>query len=246
MSARHVVFITGGTSGIGLGLAKALHECGNKVIIGGRNTEALLAIAREFPGIETIRVDVADSESIAACGRELEVRFPTLNMLINNAGVQHVIDFSAANPHDIEILNVEIDCNLRGVVQMVNVLLPLLKGQPQARIVNVSSGLAFLPRTQVPIYCATKAAVHSFTISLRHQLRNTSVRVSELIPPLVKTQLHRHHPLNDPRAMDLDIFVSQAIRALDSGRNELPIGLAKVLRIGSRVVPGLFFRIINT
>jgi uncharacterized oxidoreductase len=164
--------------------------------------------------------------------------------VINNAGVQELLDFSGA-PLSPAAISTEIDINLKGLIFVSNAFLPLLKRQPNARLVHIGSGLGYVPLASAPIYSATKAAVHSFTISLRHQLATSSVKVIEIIPPVVETNLHRGQTRKPPQAMSLNAFVKAAMAGLDAGRNEIPVGLAKVLRIASRIAPGLFLKIIN-
>ncbi|MBC8050250.1 MAG: SDR family NAD(P)-dependent oxidoreductase, partial [Chitinophagales bacterium] len=130
-------------------------------------------------------------------------------------------------------------------IHVTAAFLPLLRRQSAARIIHVSSGLAFVPLASAPVYSATKAAVHSFALSLRKQLAGTAVLVIELIPPLVETNLNRDHATKSPGSMPLDDFITASMRALDSGREELPIGLAKVLSVASRAALGLFMRIVN-
>lgn len=243
--AKEVVFITGGGSGIGLGLAGAFHARGSTVIIGGRNRASLEAVAARHPGMEVEEIDVADPASVADCAARVAVRHPNMSTVINNAGVQKLLDFSAAAPLAAEDLAEEIDINLKGLILVTNAFLPLLKKQPAARIVQVGSGLGYVPLAAAPIYSATKAAVHSFTLSLRRQLAGSSVKVIALVPPVVETGLHRHQARKPPKAMTLDAFVKAAMAGLDSGREDIPVGLAKVLRIGARIQPGLFLNIIN-
>lgn len=242
------VFITGATSGIGLGLAQAFHQRGDRVIVGGRDEAKLKDIITLHPGMESCAVDVADPASIERCAQEMASRFPGLTMLINNAGIQRLIDFSSDTPPDMNAINAEIDTNLRGLIQMTACFLPLLRKQPRATLVQVSSGLAYTPLAAAPVYSATKAAVHSFTQSLRHQLRHTHVRVVELLPPAVKTDLHRRQEdrATPPSSMELDAFIAATMKALGSGRTELPIGLARILAKGVRLAPGRFFHIINS
>ncbi|MCV7172193.1 SDR family NAD(P)-dependent oxidoreductase [Mycobacterium manitobense] len=135
--------------------------------------------------------------------------------------------------------------NFKGVIYVANAMLPLLKAQPRSRMVNVGSGLGYVPLAAAPIYSATKAAVHSFTVSLRRQLRDSPVQIVELIPPAVVTDLHRHLDHDPPRAMKLDDFVDAAMAGLDSGRDEIAVGLAKVLQLFSRAAPSLGTRVVN-
>jgi uncharacterized oxidoreductase len=245
-AGRHeTVFITGGSSGIGAGLARAFHARGARVVIGGRDLAALGRVAGGAPGMETVRVDVADRASVEACAAELAARFPALSTVINNAGIQRLHDFAAEAPPDAAVIDAELDTNLRGLIHVSRTLLPLLRRQPAARLVQVSSGLAFVPLVQAPVYSATKAAVHAFTVSLREQLRGTPVRVVELIPPVVDTALHRGLARTPPRAMPLEAFVQKAMAGLDTGREEVTVGLARVLTVGARVAPRRFLRLVN-
>src|SRR4051794_2416027 len=190
----NTIFITGGGSGIGRGLAEAFHKLGNQVIIGGRRREALERTAAENPGMSTIQIDTSNAESIRAAAAEVIRRFPELNVVVNNAGVQRVIDFAGEGPIDEAGFQEEIDTNIYGVLRVTTAFLPHLRSKPSATIVNVSSGLAFLPTARFPVYCATKAFVHSFTMSLRYQFRGSNVRVVELAPPWVATDLDATHP----------------------------------------------------
>jgi uncharacterized oxidoreductase len=139
----------------------------------------------------------------------------------------------------------EVDVNLKGVIYVANAMLPLLKAQPRSRLVNVGSGLGYVPLAAAPIYSATKAAVHSFTVALRRQLRDSPVQVIELIPPVVETDLHRHLDQIPPRAMELDAFIDAALAGLDAGRDEIVVGLAKALRLLSRAAPSLGIKVVN-
>lgn len=221
----NTIFITGGGSGIGSGLARAFHELGNLVIVGGRRREVL-----EKTGLDFVVVDTRDQGSIAAAASEVVGRFPSLNVVVNNAGVQRAHDFLGAV--DESAIGDEIQTNIMGVIGMVAEFLPHLRGR-DSTIINVSSGLAFVPMARFPVYCATKAFVHSFTISLRHQLRGSSVRVIELAPPWVESDLGAGHstfaatPGRGPMA--LDAFIGAAMEDLASDREELAVAGAKFL-----------------
>ena len=243
-SVPEVVFITGGSSGIGEGLARAFHARGATVIVAGRDAVALARVAADCPGMETVVLDVSDADAVARVAEDIGARFPALTTVVNNAGVQRVLDFRGAAPTPAEMA-VEVDTNVKGVLYVTAAFLPLLARQPSARIVQVSSGLAFVPLVAAPVYSATKAAVHAFTVALREQLAGGPVRVVELIPPVVKTNLHRGQARQPKGAMPLDVFVGKAMQGLDSGRDELPIGLAGVLRLGARVAPGFFRGVLN-
>ena len=244
-AAAQVVFITGANTGIGAGMARAFHARGATVIISGRHRAALESAARQYPGMEVEVLDVAKTSEIAACVQRLAERHPDLNLLINNAGVQRLVSFSGEQPLAAEDLDAEIDINLRGLIHVTNAFLPLLRRQPVARLVQVSSALAFVPLVAAPLYSASKAAVHAFTVALREQLKGSSVQVVELIPPAVKTELHRGQVRRQISQMPLDDFVAAAMRGLDSGQDEIAVGLAKAARLGSRLAPGGILRIVN-
>jgi uncharacterized oxidoreductase len=194
------------------------------VIVGGRRREVL-----EKTGLDFVVLDTRDRASIASAAAEVTGRFPQLNVVINNAGVQRRHDFSV-HVNEREIAE-EIETNIMGVIGMVTAFLPHLKSKPSATIINVSSGLAFVPMARFPVYCATKAFVHSFTVSLRHQLKNTKVRVIELAPPWVATDLGAGHTEAEPGRgpMPLDAFIEAAMKDLASDAEELAVAGAKFL-----------------
>jgi uncharacterized oxidoreductase len=156
-----------------------------------------------------------------------------------------VLDFSGTAPPGPAQIAQEIDINLTGLIQCAAAFLPALQRQDVARLVLIGSALAYVPLVQAPVYSATKAAVHAFAIALRQQLAGTQVRVTEVIPPVVQTGLHRGQDRQPPGAMPLDRFIAATLKGLDAGRPEVRVGLARVLRIGARIAPGLFMRIVN-
>lgn len=238
------IFITGGTSGIGKALALALINEGKIVIVSGRNKEKLDQLKTQQPSLHTVLMDVSNPQSIATAAKDILGRFPTLDTVINNAGIQNVIRFDSSTPMTTEKMSEEIDTNLKGSIFVTQSFLPHLKTHG-GNLVFVSSGLAFVPLAMVPIYCATKAAIHSFCLSLRHQLKETKVRVIELIPPAVETELHRNQSSGPPYAMKLDEFISLSMAALKTNQDEHAIGMAKALRRGSRFLPQFFFKMMN-
>jgi uncharacterized oxidoreductase len=229
----NTILITGGGSGIGRGLAEAFHKLGNTVIVAGRRENVLRETAAANPGMEFITLDTSKQDSIARAATDLKTRFPQLNVVINNAGVQRVFDFSRDGGYDEAAAQEEIDTNINGVLRMTTAFLPQLRQQESATLVNVSSGLAFVPMAKFPIYSATKAFVHSFSMSLRLQLKDTSVRVVELIPPWVKTDLDAQH--SAPTAhegmspMPLNEFIAAAMQELMTDGEELKVAGAKFL-----------------
>ena len=234
--SNNTILITGGTSGIGFELATQLLALGNTVIITGRDQAKLDRIKKEQPLLHTFQSDVSDPKAIASLYERVSRECPALNILINNAGVMRKINLQDKGCA-LEDISREIETNLIGPVRMVKQFLPILKAQPSAAIVNVSSGLAFTPFPISPIYCAAKAGIHSFTQSLRVQLKNTSVKVFELAPPSTQTPLQNGFDPSDTKGtpmMDMKKLVQQAIRGIQKDRLEILPGLSKVLRLVSR------------
>jgi uncharacterized oxidoreductase len=212
----NTILITGGGSGIGRALAEAFHSEGNEVVIAGRRKELLDETTAANPGMKSF----AD---------KLEADFPALNVVIHNAGIMRPESLRDGTVADCEAT---IATNLLGPVRLTAALLPLLLKQPQATIMTVSSGLAFVPMATTPAYCATKAAIHSYTQSLRYQLRDTSVQVLELIPPYVQTELAGSRQANDPNAMPLKDFIAETMNILKTspGASEICVERVKRLR----------------
>lgn len=207
----NTILITGGGSGIGRGLAESFLLLGNRVIIAGRRKQALDETTVANPGMESIMFDVQEAGGIPAFVSNLNERYPALNVLINNAGIMRAENLAVPQP-DLADAEAIIATNLLGPIRLTTTLLPLLRRQDHSAIINVSSGLAFVPLTTTPTYCATKAAIHSYTQSLRHQLRDTSVEVIEVIPPYVATNLMGG--ADNPRAMPLDQFIAEVMEIL--------------------------------
>src|SRR6202162_5613211 len=240
---KRTVLITGGTSGIGLELAKQLLQRGNTVIVTGRDQEKLDAAKRAMPGIHTFKSDVSDPAAIAALHTSVLAQFPALDTLINKAGVMRNLNLS--QPRDLNDVTREIEINLNGPVRMVQQFLPHLKTRKGALIVNVSSGLAFIPFPASPVYCATKAAIHSYTQSLRVQLDGTGVTVIELAPPAVETPLLRGEfaeEMKGQKGMDVKVLAARAIAGIESGNFEIRPGLSNVLKAMSRIAPQFMFK----
>lgn len=223
----NTVLVTGGGTGIGRGLAEAFHREGNQVIIAGRRQSVLEETARANPGMRLLTIDVESREDTMRFGERVRAEFPSLNVLINNAGVMKAENLQAGM-EDLAIAEQTVAINLLGTFRVTAVLMPLLLAQPKATIMTVSSGLAFVPIHPNPSYCATKAAVHSWTQSLRHQLRSTSVEVLEIAPPYVQTELMGAQQAQDPRAMPLAEYIRETMALL---RNPPPSGEILVERV---------------
>ncbi len=210
---NNTILITGGGSGIGRSLAEAFHALGNQVIISGRNQKNLDITTAANPGMKSLTVDMTDMNIIHSFATKLEQEFPSLNVLINNAGIMQ-LEKLLEDGNCSETAAVTIATNLLGPIQLTNALLPLLRKQAHSTIMNVTSGLAFIPLAVTPTYSATKAALHSYTESLRYQLRETSVEVLELAPPYVATELMGAHQASDERAMPLGEYISEVMEIL--------------------------------
>ncbi len=236
------VLLTGGTSGIGLELARQLSERGNTVVVTGRDEEKLQAARKALPALHTYVSDVSDPAAIVALAETVLARFPELDTLINNAGVMRNLDLRESR--ELTDITREIEINLNGPVRMVQQFLAHLKGRKEALIVNVSSGLAFVPLPAAPVYCAAKAALHAYTRSLRAQLEGTGVQVVELAPPAVGTPLFHSfsEDMQGQKSMPVEILAQRTIAAIEAGKLEIRPGLSNVLHAMSRLAPGLIFR----
>jgi uncharacterized oxidoreductase len=206
------ILITGGNSGIGRGLAEALAARGAKVIITGRDTKRLQEVAEASPHIFAYELDVTNANDVSSFAGILVERHPDLNAVIHNAGIL-VHENVLAEPYNLEVVERTFATNVMGPIRLTAALMPHLRSRQEAAIVTVSSGLAFVPLASASAYSATKAAIHSWTQSLRHELRNTNISVIEIAPPLVATELTPGQS-NNPNAMPLDAFVAEAIELL--------------------------------
>jgi len=229
---NNTILITGGGSGIGRGLAEAFYKLGNTVLIAGRRQSVLDETTAANPGLVGYTLDVESLESIAAFTEKVTAEHPGLNVLINNSGIMRVENLLEQQP-DLADATAIVTTNLLGPIRLTAALLPHLLKQPDSAVINVSSGLAFLPLALTPTYCATKAALHSYTESLRYQLRKTGTQVIELIPPYVATDLLGG--ASDPRAMPLGAFISEVIAILtaEPGLTEINVENVKPLRFAA-------------
>jgi uncharacterized oxidoreductase len=246
--SNNTILITGGTSGIGFELAAQLLALGNTVIVTGRSQSNLDAARKKLPGIHTIQSDVSEPAAIVNLHRRVVEEFPSLNLLINNAGIMRKINLQTFGS-DLQDITREVEINLNGSIRMTMQFLPHLKMQKRAAIVNVSSGLAFVPLAISPVYCATKAATHSFTQSLRIQLKNTNITVFELAPPLTETPLFKEDFSADDmagvKAMDVKTLAIHAIEGIKKDQVEIRPGLSNMLRIMSRLAPNFILKQLN-
>lgn len=222
---NNVILITGGATGIGFALTKTLCE-NNKVIICGRREDKLIEAKNILPKINIKKCDITSKTERDELLKYISSTFGGLDILINNAGVQKPIDFTLGN-NEFEDSDIEIDINFKAQIHMISTFMPLLLKSTNPSIINVSSGLAFVPLSNFPIYCATKAALHSFSISLRHQLRNTNIKVFEVMPLYIydtelkdgKVSLER-----PPFGMSSEEFARIVINGLNNDKYEISQG----------------------
>ncbi len=231
----NVILITGGSTGIGLAFAKSFLELDNAVIVTGRSQAKLDEAKRKHPELHTIQSDVSKAGDVRDLAAQLREHHPRFNVLFNNAGIFVHRNF-ARGADDLEALTSEIDINLSGSIRVISALTDLLRDK-RGTIINVSSGLAFVPLASAPIYCATKAAMHSFTTSLRYQLSGTGVEVVELMPPAVRTGLTSDLPEGEFKIITTDELVRATLKGLRAGQCEIRPGQANQLHWMSRIAP---------
>jgi uncharacterized oxidoreductase len=212
-TSGNTILITGGGSGIGRGLAEALQAAGNHVIISGRRKAILEEVVEANPGMKSLVLDIEDRTSIRAFASRLASEFPALNVLINNAGIMRPEDL-LNQQDDLSDCESIVTTNLLGPIRLTAALLPLLRKHEHSTIINVSSGLAFVPLAFTPTYNATKAAIHSYTLSLRYQLKDSTTEVLEIIPPGVQTELMGG--AEDPRFMPLADYIAETMALLQT------------------------------
>lgn len=209
----NTILITGGGSGIGRAMAEAFHKLGNQVIISGRRQSALDEVTTANPGMKALTLDIGDAESITTFAAKITAENPSLNVLVNMAGVMKNENLSHALG-TLETADETVATNLLGPIRLTAALLPALMAQPSPVVMTVTSGLAYAPLAMTPTYCATKAAIHSYTQSLRYQMKDTPLQVIELVPPYVQTSLMGERQANDPNAMPLADYVAETISIL--------------------------------
>ncbi|MBY0424800.1 MAG: SDR family NAD(P)-dependent oxidoreductase [Cytophagales bacterium] len=244
---KNTILITGGATGIGLELAKQFIAKGNVVIVCGRRESKLEEAKILLPQLIIIQCDISNMEERRQLFNFCKEQFPAINILVNNAGIQREIDFRKG---EMDYLNgdSETSINLEATFHLTALFTPHFMKQKESAIINVSSGLGIVPLVIVPIYSATKSALHSFSISLRKQLALTTVKVFEILPPIVDTELDngaRDKRGQTDKGISAEQVAIESLKAISKDKFEIPIGIVKVLRIGSRISPKLFLKIIN-
>lgn len=240
----NTVLITGGGSGIGFEFAKQLLQRGNKVIITGRSSKKLETAKKLLPQLETLVNDVANPADIEALYQKITKEYSNVNIVINNAGIMKELNIHT-DASSLQQLTEEIEINLMGPIRVSKLFLPHLKSKPAAAIVNVSSGLAFTPLPTSPVYCATKAGLHSFCLSLRVQLQKTNVKVFEVAPPATQTELLRDFNAEDMKnitIMKLEDMVTAALKGMEQDKYEIRPGQSNQLKFMSRVAPDFILK----
>jgi uncharacterized oxidoreductase len=237
---NNTILITGGTSGFGFEFAKQLFSLGNTVIITGRNEAKLEETKKMLPGIHIFQSDVSDPKAIEELFEKVTLRFPDLNVLINNAGEMRKINLQDTS-NDVLTITREIEINLSGPIRMVQEFLPFLKTKKNAAILNVTSALALIPFPVSPVYGATKSGLRSYTKSLRVQLKNINVKIFELLAPAAGTPLIAKFNMSPKSLMPPEKVVAAAIKGMQKDTFEIYPGIAKVIHILSRLAPGILF-----
>lgn len=235
----NTILITGGGSGIGRGLAEAFQALGNTVIIAGRRRQALDATVAANPGMRSAQLDIDSAEAIRSFGAKMAKEYPALNVVIHNAGIMRPENL-LEQTEELTDAEAIITTNLLGPIRLTAALLPQLRRQPAATIMTVSSGLAYLPMSMTPTYCATKAAIHSYSLTLRYQLKGTKIEVLELVPPYVQTELMGDAQANDPRAMPLKDYIAETMKILKEQPEAKEILVERVLPLRNAEKSGDF------
>jgi len=235
-TSGNTVLVTGGATGIGFALAQAFVSSGNRVLICGRRTAKLEEAQRRLPQIQVRQCDLADQTGRQSLVNWVKDHYPEINVLVNNAGIQRAVDLRQG-PAELLRGEDEIQVNLVAPIHLSACFAPILMQRKEAAIINVSSGLAFVPIAAMPVYCATKAAVHSFSVSLRHQLRGTPVKVFEVVPPAVDSELGMGSTRPEGQThggIPPSEVAAETMRALKDDEYEIAVGRAKSLAEGSR------------
>ena len=210
-------------------------------IVCGRNVKKLEAVQKEHPTLFTFPCDITSEQDQQGLVEHITQKYPKLNILVNNAGIQHNYDFADTKSH-IEVIEEEVNINLLAQLKLTDRFLPILMGSPNAAVVNITSALALVPKQSAPVYCATKAAMHNFTKALRYQLERTPIKVFEIIPPLVDTEMTKGRGKGK---MTPEALATEALRGIESNKYEIQIGKTKILFALNRLLPSVAKRIIR-
>jgi uncharacterized oxidoreductase len=239
---NNTVLITGGSSGIGLELAKVLINKGNKVIICGKSNEKLVAAKKILTQLITYQCDISDAEECKAFARKVAANHPDLNILVNNAAIVNKIDF-IGNENAMELAENEYQTNLLAPIRLIKLLFPTISANDSSAIINITTGLIYAPRVIYPFYNSSKSALHSFTQTIRIRLKDEKTKVVEVMFPAVNTPWHQGNP---PKiAISTEAAVSEMITGLEKGKSEIRVGGAKILHLISRLAPAFALKKVN-
>jgi uncharacterized oxidoreductase len=222
----NTVLITGGSTGIGFAMAEAFLNAGSEVILCGRREERLQEAKKKHPELHVRKCDAGDTSDCKALAAWASDNFKNLNILVNNAGIQRDIDFTKGADEFLSGGN-EIRINLEGLILLSGLFIPLIKGRTQATIINVSSGLGFVPAAKMPVYSATKAGVHAFSMALRHQISKVGIQVVEVVPPAVDTELNPEGRANRggfKAGLSAAQFIAAVMKDLETDKREIGYG----------------------
>ncbi len=244
--SKQTVLITGGSSGIGLAIAQKFLANDNTVIITGRNLSKLEAVQKEFPKIQIYQSDVTDDAEVRMLADDIQQKFDGLDVLINNAGIMNLVD-AGNESNDLQKQMQEIEINYNSPIRVLHYFLPVLKKSKNAVLVNVSSGLAYVPFAQAPVYSGTKSALHFWTLGIRPQLKPHGIKVIELLPPVVKTDIFNGIEVNEA---DFKPILPQKLANLFwkdyiKGKEEITPGMSSQLKLMSRLTPKFIFKQLN-
>ena len=244
---QQIVLITGGSSGIGLALAKKFTENDNTVIITGRNLSKLETVQKEFPNIQIFQSDVTNDAEVRMLVDDIEEKFGGIDILINNAGIMNLID-AGNEENDLQKQMQEIEINYNSPIRLLHYFLPQLKKSNNAVLVNVSSGLAYVPFAQAPTYSGTKSALHFWTLGIRPQLNPHNIKVVELLPPVVDTPLAHGTDIAEDdnlKPMPPEKLANIFWKDFKNGKEEITPGISKQLKLMSRIAPKFIFKQLN-
>jgi uncharacterized oxidoreductase len=239
---KKTALVTGGGSGIGLAISKALVASGVTVIICGRNRSKLEKAKKQYPKLEIEECDITNTDQIKELVKVVGEKYEGIDLLINNAGMFAQVDYTKSGD-SFEMQEREIDVDFTSPLRVIHYFLPMLKNRNEAAVINVSSGLAFVPLTLAPVYCASKAALHAWTRSFRFQMANTKIKVFELMPPLVETDMVAD--FKDQKMMKPENLANDFIKGLLSDTLEITPGQSSQLRMMSRLAPSFIFKAVN-
>lgn len=246
MKLKHKnVLITGANRGIGLAIAKELNNHGANILAGVRNPDGASQLKKDIPNVSVIRLDVTDTASVDSAIEVMKSSKTKLDVLINNAGVMYEQDYMNLTSSDQ--IHMEIDTNFKAPAILIQKAMELLRGENEAAVINISSGVGILPIPRYPIYSATKAAMHSFSKSLRYQLRNTNIKVIEVLPPIVDTEMIDvlSSEGKKEKRMSPNQFASELIQEIEKGKTTIPLGASKSLMMFHRIIPSIIQKSLN-